>query len=253
LGLKLKVGISDHVKVTGYGLDGEVTGKVAVDSPYDSPTKLTGTLSLSGEYAAYGKELIIKRGNLQYNNNLVYEPRLDILTERVIEEENVTVGLQITGPAAKPKTTVVSNPAMSDSDALSWLLFGRPLNSVSAGQADSINAKSMALNAGGSFLVGTLGRKVGLDQASISESRALGDSTLTIGKQISPRLFVSYGVSLLFTPPVRQLRRVAAGHRPGHHPQVSAQGRPRHFHRIRTVRTARAEFGGIELAEMISK
>ena len=197
LGLKLKVAISDHVKVTGYGLDGEVTGKVAVDSPYDSPTKLTGTLSLSGEYAAYGKELIIKRGNLQYNNNLVYEPRLDILTERVIEEENVTVGLQITGPAAKPKTTVVSNPAMSDSDALSWLLFGRPLNSVSAGQADSINAKSMALNAGGSFLVGTLGRKVGLDEASISESRALGDSTLTIGKQISPRLFVSYGVSLL--------------------------------------------------------
>lgn len=197
LGLKLKVGISDQVKVTGYGLDGAVTGRVMVDSPYDSPTKLTGTLSLSGEYAAYGKELAIKRGNLQYSNNLVYEPRLDILTERVIEEENITVGLQITGSAAKPKTTVVSNPAMSDSDALSWLLFGRPLNSVSAGQADSINAKSMALNAGGSFLVGTLGRKVGLDQASISESRALGDSTLTIGKQISPRLFVSYGVSLL--------------------------------------------------------
>ena len=197
LGLKLKVGVSDQVKVKGYGLDGAVGGRVTVDSPYDSPTKLTGTLSLSGEYAAYGKELIIKRGNLQYSNNLVYEPRLDILTERVIEEENITVGLQITGPAAKPKTMVVSNPSMSDSDALSWLLFGRPLNSVSAGQADSINAKSMALNAGGSFLVGTLGRKVGLDEASISESRALGDSTLTIGKQISPRLFVSYGVSLL--------------------------------------------------------
>ena len=55
----------------------------------------------------------------------------------------------------------------------------------------------MALNAGGSYLVGTLGNKVGLDEASISDSRALGDSTLTIGKQISPRLFVSYGVSLL--------------------------------------------------------
>ena len=197
LGLKLKVGVSDQVKVTGYGLDGAVTGRVTVDSPYDSPTKLTGTLSLSGEYAAYGKELVIKRGNLQYSNNLVYEPRLDILTERVIEDENITVGLQITGSAAKPKTTVVSNPAMSDSDALSWLLFGRPLNSVTAGQADSINAKSMALNAGGSYLVGTLGNKVGLDEASISDSRALGDSTLTIGKQISPRLFVSYGVSLL--------------------------------------------------------
>jgi len=55
----------------------------------------------------------------------------------------------------------------------------------------------MALNAGGSVLVGTLGRQIGLDQASISDSRALGGSTLTIGKQLSPKFFVSYGVSLL--------------------------------------------------------
>jgi len=68
---------------------------------------------------------------------------------------------------------------------------------VSAGQANSINARSMALNAGGSVLVGTLGRQIGLDQASISDSRALGGSTLTIGKQLSPKFFVSYGVSLL--------------------------------------------------------
>jgi translocation and assembly module TamB len=127
----------------------------------------------------------------------VYEPRLDILTEREIESENITVGLQITGYASKPRTRVVSSQAMSDTDALSWLLFGRPLVAVSAGQASSLNARSMALNAGGSLLVGTLGRQIGLDQASISGSRALGDSTLTIGKQLSPKLFVSYGVSLL--------------------------------------------------------
>ena len=39
-------------------------------------------------------------------------------------------------------------------------------------------------------------RQIGLDQASISDSRALGGSTLTIGKQLSPKFFVSYGVSL---------------------------------------------------------
>ena len=121
----------------------------------------------------------IKRGNIAYNNSPVYEPRLDVLTERVIEDANITVGLEITGLASRPRTRVVSNPAMSDSDALSWLLFGRPITQVSAGQANSINARSMALNAGGSVLVGTLGRQIGLDQASISDSRALGGSTLT--------------------------------------------------------------------------
>ena len=36
-----------------------------------------------------------------------------------------------------------------------------------------------------------------MEQASLTNTRALGDSTLTIGEQISQRFFVSYGVSLL--------------------------------------------------------
>ncbi|MBP6298997.1 MAG: translocation/assembly module TamB domain-containing protein [Arenimonas sp.] len=197
LNLNLQVSANDQLAVKGFGIDGFASGKLLVKSPYNSPTKLTGSLSLIGKYAAYGQNLRIKRGNLYFNNDLVSSPRLDILTERFIEDENITVGLEITGSAANPKTRVVSNPAMSSSDALSWLLFGRALDSVSAGQAQSINAKSMALNAGGSMLVGTLGSYIGLDQASISKTRALGDSTLTIGEQISPKFFVSYGVSLL--------------------------------------------------------
>ena len=197
LSLNLQVSANDKVAVRGFGIDGFASGKLLVNSPYNSPTKLTGTLSLIGKYAAYGQNLRIKRGNLYFNNDLASSPRLDILTERFIEDENITVGLEITGSAANPKTRVVSNPSMSSSDALSWLLFGRALDSVSAGQAQSINAKSMALNAGGSMLVGTLGSYIGLDQASISKTRALGDSTLTIGEQISPKIFVSYGVSLL--------------------------------------------------------
>jgi translocation and assembly module TamB len=197
LSLKLNVSANDQVKIRGYGLNGTVSGKVAVNSPYDSPTKLTGILNLQGAYVAYGQNLQIKRGKIEYANSLMYEPRLDILTERIIESENMTVGLQITGSAAKPKTRVIASQSMTDSEALSWLLFGQPLVSVSAGQASTLNARSIALNAGGSMLVGTLGRQIGLDQATISGSRALGDSTLTIGKQLSPRFFVSYGVSLL--------------------------------------------------------
>jgi translocation and assembly module TamB len=197
LSLKLDVSASDQVRVSGYGLDGTASGKVAVISPYDSPTKLTGRLELLGKYKSYGRELQITRGNLIYSNSLVTAPRLDILTEREIEDEDITVGLEITGYASNPKTRVVSNPSMTDSEALSWLLFGGPLNSVSSSQADSINAKAMAFNAGGNLLIGTLGSQFGLDRASLSDSRALGDSTLTIGKQLSPKLFVSYGVSLL--------------------------------------------------------
>ncbi|MGO4779541.1 translocation/assembly module TamB domain-containing protein, partial [Lysobacter sp. 2RAB21] len=39
----------------------------------------------------------------------------------------------------------------------------------------------------------------GLDDAGVMESRALGGSVLGVGKYLSPRLYVGYGVSLLGT------------------------------------------------------
>lgn len=197
LSINLKVSIDEAVRVRGFGLDGTVEGTVVVNSPFDSPTRLTGSLNLLGTYGTYGQKLRIKRGNIQYFNAEVDEPILNILAERAIDSENMTVGLQITGPASRPKTQVVSSAGLPENEALSWLMFGQPLNNVSSGDAETVNAKSMALNAGGSYLVGTLGQKIGLDQASLTNTRALGDSTLTIGEQISPRFFVSYGVSLL--------------------------------------------------------
>ena len=51
-----------------------------------------------------------------------------------------------------------------------------------------------------------LGTRLGLDAAGIGETRALGESTFTVGKQVSPRLFVSYGVSLIGTGQVLTLK-----------------------------------------------
>ena len=51
-----------------------------------------------------------------------------------------------------------------------------------------------------------LGAKIGLDDAGVSESRALGGTVVGIGKYISPRLYVSYGVSLLGTGQVITLK-----------------------------------------------
>jgi translocation and assembly module TamB len=44
------------------------------------------------------------------------------------------------------------------------------------------------------------------DDAGVSESRALGGTVVGIGKYLSPRLYVSYGVSLLGTGQVITLK-----------------------------------------------
>ena len=66
-------------------------------------------------------------------------------------------------------------------------------------------AATAALSAG-NLLASQLGAKIGLDDAGVSESRALGGSVIGIGKYLSPRLYVSYGVSLLGTGQVITLK-----------------------------------------------
>src|SRR5690606_1538947 len=81
-----------------------------------------------------------------------------------------------------------------ESEALALLALGRPLSSLSGRQASDIDAASAALNAGGSLLAGQIGKRIGLDDAGVMESRTLGGSVFGIGKQLSPRLYVGFGV-----------------------------------------------------------
>jgi translocation and assembly module TamB len=62
------------------------------------------------------------------------------------------------------------------------------------------------LSAGGNLLASRLGAKIGLDEAGVLESRALGGSGRGVGKYLSPKLYVGYGVSLLGTGQVLTLK-----------------------------------------------
>lgn len=196
--------LGEDVKLRGFGLDGGLTGSLRVRDRSNRVAQVTGTLNVSGTYIAYGRALQIKRGRLGFINAAFDNPTLDILAERDFEE--VTVGVRVRGLAMAPETTITSSPAMATSEALSWLMIGRPLSTASGSQLQQINASSLALSAGSNLLAQRLGTRLGLDAAGIGETRALGESTFTVGKQISPRLFVSYGVSLIGTGQVLTLK-----------------------------------------------
>ena len=73
------------------------------------------------------------------------------------------------------------------------------LNTASSDESQRINAASSALGAGAGLLASQLGAKIGLDDAGVLESRTLGGSVFGVGKYLSPKLYVSYGVSILGT------------------------------------------------------
>jgi translocation and assembly module TamB len=204
--LDLTLAMGNDVRLRGFGLDGTLGGNLRVRAQPGREMLGYGRLEVGGRYRAYGQELQITRGNLVFNNGPVSDPLLDIRAERRIEAEDITAGISVTGRASAPNAEVWTNPASDTSQALSYLALGRSVSNLSSAEGRQLDAASAALAAGGSMLAGQLGSNIGLDDAGVMHSRALGGSVLGIGKQISPRVYVGFGVSLLGTGQVLTLK-----------------------------------------------
>lgn len=203
LDLDLALTMGNDVQLRGFGLDGTLGGSVRMRARPGRETVATGSLDVDGRYRAYGQKLQITRGRLVWSNTAFADPVIDIRAER--EVGSVTAGIDVRGRASAPEASVWSDPATSESEALAYLTLGRPLASASADENRQLSAATAALSAG-NLLASQLGAKIGLDDAGVSESRALGGTVVGIGKYLSPRLYVSYGVSLLGTGQVITLK-----------------------------------------------
>jgi translocation and assembly module TamB len=203
LDLDLALEMGEDVRLHGFGLDGSLGGSVRMRARPGRETVATGSLDVAGRYRAYGQNLAITRGRLVWSNTAFADPLLDVRAERKIG--NITAGIDVRGRASAPEATVWSDPATSESEALAYLALGRPLSTASADENRRLSAATAALSAG-NLLASQLGAKIGLDDAGVSESRALGGTVVGIGKYLSPRLYVGYGVSLLGTGQVLTLK-----------------------------------------------
>lgn len=190
----LRIALGDRVELKGFGLDGRLAGALRLRQAPGREARAGGALQVSGHYTAYDTELTIARGRLVYANGPLDNPTLDVRAERRFE--NQTVGVQIRGSARNPRTTLISDPALDSTETLSWLVLGRPLRAADGEDSERLGAAAMALGAGGNLIAQQVGSRVGLD-LGVKDSQALGGSAFTVGKYLSPRLLLSYGVSLL--------------------------------------------------------
>ena len=195
LDIDLTLALGDDVRMNGFGLDGSLGGEMRVRGRPNREMTASGGLDVEGRFTAYGQKLRITEGQLRWNNSPISDPRLNIRAER--EVGGVTAGIDVKGLASQPTATVWSDPAMQDSEALSYLVLGRSLASATSRENQQINVASQALSAGAGLLGSQLGAVLGLDDAGVMQSRALGGSVFGVGKFLSPRLYVGYGVSMV--------------------------------------------------------
>ena len=186
--------IGDRVRVSALGLDTGLAGEMRIRLLQDRPLAAEGKVILvDGKFAAYGQELSIRDGILTFTGPLD-DPLVDATAVRVINtiDGEVTAGIRLRGRAKNLTTTVFAEPAMADSDALSYLVLGRPLNEATQTEGTDLSGAALSLGIKqAARLTEQIGQSLRLDQLSLAGDG--GDSTALIaGKQINSRLYARY-------------------------------------------------------------
>ena len=145
----------------------------------------------------FGQDVTITRGLLNYRNSPLNEPQLEIVAERKIKDSDITVAVNVRGTLDNPFIAITSTPSMTSNEALSYLLTGRSIDTLQSGEAANVNqaAENLAISGGG-FLLGGIGTRLGLDEVSVEKTADDTDTAVVLGKFLSPKLFVSYGISI---------------------------------------------------------
>ena len=205
LAATIRIEFGEQVKIAGYGLDATVAGTLMVRERPGEPTTGSGEVRVSGTYKAYGQDLKIRQGQLLYAGSPLDNPRLTIVAVR--EVGTVTAGIRVAGNAKSPLLSVFSDPAMGQANALSYLVAGKPMDQIGAGEGDAMTAAARSLGtAAGGLLAKNIGKRLGVDEVGISDSEMIGGAALTVGQYLSPRLYLSYGVGLFEPGEVLTLR-----------------------------------------------
>ena len=185
--------LGDEVHYAGLDLDTKVTGALHVDAEPNRSAIATGALTLAGTYNGYGQKLMLERGQLLFSGP-IDDPGVDVRAVRAID--TTRVGVELAGTIKAPRTRVFSTPTMSEADALSYLLLGRPMTGNGTEETATLQAAALAMGLNQALpVVQRLGATLGLDELSV-QTTATDAGALMAGKYLSPKLYIRYSYGL---------------------------------------------------------
>ncbi|WP_426235322.1 translocation/assembly module TamB domain-containing protein [Pseudomonas sp. TWP3-2] len=193
LAMKMDIDVvvgQDKLSFAGFGLTANLQGQVHIGDNMDT----RGELWLNdGRYRAYGQRLTVRRARLLFAGPLD-QPYLDI--EAIRQTDDVIAGIRLSGSAEQPTTQIFSEPAMSQEQALSYLVLGRPLSTT--GEDNNMLAQA-ALGLGlmgSSGVTSGLAKDLGIQDFQL-DTQGSGDATSVVASgNLTEKLSLRYGVGV---------------------------------------------------------
>ncbi|WP_299687483.1 translocation/assembly module TamB domain-containing protein [uncultured Vibrio sp.] len=191
----INISIGDDFKLSAFGLEGELVGKLNVTQKDQGPF-ITGEVNIvDGTYQSFGQDLLIEEGKILMNGP-ADQPYVAINAVRNPDntQDDVTAGIRVTGPATEPTIEIYSDPAMPQANALSYILRGQDIDGESSG---SMTTTLIGLSlAKSGKVVGEIGEAFGVQDLQLDTAGSGDDSQVTVSGYILPGLQVKYGVGI---------------------------------------------------------
>lgn len=210
--MRLTLTLGKNVSIDGFGLNAHFLGEVQIEDRSNYSTRLNGSISIEeGRFRAYGQDLRVERGNIIFQgppNN----PGLDVIAYRLVPAYNVKAGLMLGGTLLNPRSRVFSEPNMDETEAMAFLLTGKPLEGGDDTDAAAI-IQAIAIYGieKGEFITNRVSETLGIDVGMDTEGE-FEETALVLGKQLSSRLYLRYSIGLFEALNTVMLRYTVSRH-----------------------------------------
>jgi translocation and assembly module TamB len=214
IAMAVDVTFGDDVRYEALNLDTLISGQLRIDVERSRSATARGTLDLTGTYNAYGQVLEIEHGQLFFTGPLD-NPGLNVRALRDLDAFGVDssfnigspiteVGVELTGTVRAPRTRVFSEPAMNETDALSYLLFGQPARGSGSGSGGGLDTEQTSTLQVAALSLGLqqalpafqrIGSSLGLDELAVRSTTADAGEVMA-GKYLSPKVYIRYSYGL---------------------------------------------------------
>jgi autotransporter translocation and assembly factor TamB len=189
----------NNVRIGGRGMSlGNVNitlgGDLHAEKAVGEQARLTGDIhTIRGFYELEGRRFDVARdGVVSFNGPDPTDPAIDITGTRDISGVEATV--RVHGTAQRPAVSLSSNPPLEEADVLSLVLFNRPINDLGQGERASLAQTAQSVVGGmvAAPLAESLRNALNVDLLDIQAVSSEGSPSVTIGNQISERVFLQF-------------------------------------------------------------
>ena len=198
---QIKIKIPDNTWVKSSNINIELNGNIILKK-VDSDLTLSGRIEAGRGYLyLYGKKFIITKGELDFKGEKDINPLINVTLAygfRNPSRERETININVTNTVRDPKIIFThDDEIISESDAISYILFGIKMESLTQSQQTEVTGNENVLaNAVTGMLASQisskLGNTIGLDVFEITGEENWESASLTAGKYLTTDLFVSY-------------------------------------------------------------